>query len=154
MRSTIGSWLAQATLAPISPSKVKIDPAYDDRMVRVCRGIRAATAPDVPSASLQLLHSYPRRDENRRTPKIFRCASATDQRAGGNPARIRIIQVTSFALECAARIALRIVGIDTHKRPAIHATWRNAHASAFSRSLFRQCIRKLRHSNNEGKESS
>jgi hypothetical protein len=40
-------WLGQATLVPIPPSKTKSDPAYDDRMVQVCRKIRAAVAPDV-----------------------------------------------------------------------------------------------------------
>ncbi|MCP3415663.1 hypothetical protein NLM16_16240 [Bradyrhizobium brasilense] len=40
-------WLAQATIVPIPPSKVKTDPAYDDWMVQICKGIRVPTPPDV-----------------------------------------------------------------------------------------------------------
>lgn len=32
-------WLEQATLVPVPPSKVKADPGYDDRVVRICRGM-------------------------------------------------------------------------------------------------------------------
>jgi hypothetical protein len=40
-------WLDVATLVPIPPSKAKSDPLYDDRLVRMLRGIRPQSALDV-----------------------------------------------------------------------------------------------------------
>jgi hypothetical protein len=34
-------WLDASTLIPVPPSKARGDPAYDDRMTQICRGIRA-----------------------------------------------------------------------------------------------------------------
>ena len=46
-------WLDGATLVPVPPSKAKIDPDYDDRMSRICRGIRAASPLDVREMVVQ-----------------------------------------------------------------------------------------------------
>lgn len=35
-------WLEHATLVPVPPSKVRSDPGFDDRLVRVCRGMGQA----------------------------------------------------------------------------------------------------------------
>jgi len=35
-------WLAGATLVPVPPSKVRTDPEYDDRILRICRAIQNA----------------------------------------------------------------------------------------------------------------
>ncbi|MCA6105169.1 hypothetical protein [Bradyrhizobium australafricanum] len=61
-------WLAQATIVPIPPSKAKTDPAYDDRMVQVCRAIRAATPPDVRELVEQIASMDTFKGGNRRSP--------------------------------------------------------------------------------------
>lgn len=61
-------WLGQATLVPIPPSKVKTDPAYDDRMVQVCRGIRAPTPPDVRELVEQIASTDTFKGGNRKSP--------------------------------------------------------------------------------------
>jgi hypothetical protein len=40
-------WLSDSVLIPIPPSKIKTDPAHDDRILQICRGIRKPGAPDV-----------------------------------------------------------------------------------------------------------
>jgi hypothetical protein len=40
-------WLSNSVLIPIPPSKIKTDPAYDDRISQICRGIRKPGPPDV-----------------------------------------------------------------------------------------------------------
>ena len=47
-------WLAAATLVPIPPSKAKTDPLYDDRLVRMLRGIPAASPLDIRELIVQL----------------------------------------------------------------------------------------------------
>jgi hypothetical protein len=37
-------WLTKATLVPVPPSKARDHPDYDDRMMRICRGIGAGVA--------------------------------------------------------------------------------------------------------------
>jgi hypothetical protein len=46
-------WLDSATLVPVPPSKSKNDPLYDDRLVRMVRGIRGQPALDVRELVLQ-----------------------------------------------------------------------------------------------------
>jgi hypothetical protein len=40
-------WLSDSVLIPIPPSKIKTDPAHDDRISQICRGIRKPGPPDV-----------------------------------------------------------------------------------------------------------
>ncbi|MET4764216.1 hypothetical protein [Bradyrhizobium ottawaense] len=61
-------WLAQATIVPMPPSKVKTDPAYDDRMVQVCRGIRAPAPPDVRELIEQIASTDTFKGGNRKAP--------------------------------------------------------------------------------------
>ena len=61
-------WLAQATIVPVPPSKVKTDPAYDDRMVQVCRGIRAPTPTDVRELVEQVESTDTFKGGNRKSP--------------------------------------------------------------------------------------
>ncbi|MFK4381024.1 hypothetical protein [Bradyrhizobium sp. USDA 223] len=61
-------WLDQATIVPIPPSKVKTDPAYDDRMVQVCRGIRAPAPPDVRELIEQIAFTDTFKGGNRKAP--------------------------------------------------------------------------------------
>ncbi|WP_375779068.1 hypothetical protein ACE103_08530 [Bradyrhizobium sp. ma5] len=61
-------WLAQATLVPVPPSKIKADPAYDDRMVQVCRAIRAASPPDVRELVEQIASTDTFKGGNRKSP--------------------------------------------------------------------------------------
>jgi hypothetical protein len=64
-------WLNMATLVPIPPSKVKSDPIYDDRMVRMLQSIRAQPRLDVrelivQQANMDAAHGHqvrPRPDE-------------------------------------------------------------------------------------------
>ena len=39
------NWIQQSTLVPIPPSKAKGDPKYDDRVLRILKGIRSPHAP-------------------------------------------------------------------------------------------------------------
>jgi hypothetical protein len=61
-------WLGRATIVPIPPSKVKIDPAYDDRMVQVCRAIHGATPPDVRDLVEQIASTDTFKGGNRKSP--------------------------------------------------------------------------------------
>jgi hypothetical protein len=47
------TWLKDATLVPIPPSKARGHPDFDDRMTRVCRGIRPSRSLDVRSLVIQ-----------------------------------------------------------------------------------------------------
>lgn len=40
-------WLSGSVLVPVPPSKIRTDPAYDDRIAQICRGIRKPSQPDV-----------------------------------------------------------------------------------------------------------
>lgn len=46
-------WLDNATLVPVPPSKVKADPLYDDRLVRMLRAIRPAGTLDIRELIIQ-----------------------------------------------------------------------------------------------------
>jgi hypothetical protein len=61
-------WLAQATIVPIPPSKVKTDQAYDDRMVQVCRAIHAEPPPDVRELVEQIASTDTFKGGNRKSP--------------------------------------------------------------------------------------
>lgn len=47
------SWLSEATLVPIPPSKAKPDPLYDDRLVRMLRAIPAQKPLDIRELIIQ-----------------------------------------------------------------------------------------------------
>jgi predicted amidophosphoribosyltransferase len=62
-------WLDSATLVPIPPSKSKNDALYDDRMVRMLRGIRVQPALDVRELVVQRASTAAIHDqETRPTP--------------------------------------------------------------------------------------
>ncbi|UWU83149.1 hypothetical protein N2605_26880 [Bradyrhizobium yuanmingense] len=61
-------WLALATLVPIPPSKIKTDPNYDDRMVQVCRGIRAPAPADVRELVEQIASTDTFKGGHRKSP--------------------------------------------------------------------------------------
>lgn len=63
-----GDFLAQATLVPVPPSKIKTDPNYDDRMLQVCRGIRAPAPPDVRELVEQIASTDTFKGGNRKSP--------------------------------------------------------------------------------------
>jgi hypothetical protein len=65
-------WLTQATLVPIPPSKVKTDPNYDDRMVQVCRGIRAPAPTDVRELIEQIASTDTFKGGHRKSPAELR----------------------------------------------------------------------------------
>ena len=46
-------WLRTATLVPVPPSKNKIDPEYDDRIERICRGIQVGFDIDIRNLVIQ-----------------------------------------------------------------------------------------------------
>ena len=63
-------WLDVATLVPIPPSKSKNDALYDDRLVRMLRGIRAQPSLDVRELVFQRASTAAVHDqENRPTPE-------------------------------------------------------------------------------------
>lgn len=80
-RASLNSgWLDSATLVPIPPSKSKNDALYDDRMVRVLRGIRAEPQLDVRELVLQRASTAAVHDqENRPTPEQIQANYAIDQ---------------------------------------------------------------------------
>lgn len=41
----VAEWASEATFVPVPPSKARDHPEYDDRMLQVCRGIRAGQKP-------------------------------------------------------------------------------------------------------------
>ncbi|MGO9685587.1 MAG: hypothetical protein ACLPTZ_23950 [Beijerinckiaceae bacterium] len=59
------AWLEGGTLVPVPPSKAKGDPAYDDRMLQVCRQIRTPALDVrelvVQRSSLAAAHESPQR---------------------------------------------------------------------------------------------
>ncbi|MGV7215782.1 hypothetical protein [Bradyrhizobium sp. UFLA05-112] len=61
-------WLGQATIVPVPPSKMKTDPAYDDRMVQVCRAVRAPAPPDVRELVEQIASTNTFKGGNRMSP--------------------------------------------------------------------------------------
>jgi predicted amidophosphoribosyltransferase len=66
-------------LVPIPPSKSKSDALYDDRLVRMVRGIRAQPALDVRELVLQRTSTVAVHDqENRPTPKQIQANYAID----------------------------------------------------------------------------
>lgn len=72
-------WLDSATLVPIPPSKSKNDPLYDDRVVRMVRGIRAQPALDVRELIFQRASTAAVHDqENRPTPEQIQANYAID----------------------------------------------------------------------------
>jgi hypothetical protein len=73
-------WLNGATLVPIPPSKSKSDALYDDRLVRMVRGIRVQPALDMRELVLQRNSTAAVHDqENRPTPEQILANYAIDQ---------------------------------------------------------------------------
>ena len=62
-------WLDGGTLVPVPPSKARGHADYDDRMVRVCRQIRAAPALDVRELVVQR-NSLPTAHESLDRPTV------------------------------------------------------------------------------------
>lgn len=72
-------WLDGATLVPIPPSKSKSDALYDDRVVRMVRGIRAQPALDVRELVLQRASTVAVHDQaDRPTPEQIQANYAID----------------------------------------------------------------------------
>jgi predicted amidophosphoribosyltransferase len=72
-------WLDSATLVPVPPSKAKNDALYDDRLVRMLRGIRAQPALDVRELVVQRASTAAVHDqENRPTPEQIQANYAID----------------------------------------------------------------------------
>ncbi len=68
LSAVIGAeWLAQATLVPIPPSKIKTDPLYDDRMLQVCRKL-CTPPPDVRELVEQIESTETFKGGNRKPP--------------------------------------------------------------------------------------
>jgi hypothetical protein len=79
-------WLNTATLVPLPPSKAKSDALYDDRLVRMLRGIRSQPSLDVRELVLQRTSSAAVHDrESRPTPDEIQANYDTDD-ALRNPA--------------------------------------------------------------------
>jgi hypothetical protein len=74
------SWLSEATLVPIPPSKAKPDPLYDDRLVRMLRAIPAQRPLDIRELIIQqrIDHSAPIDDGGPR----HRCAADAERHPG------------------------------------------------------------------------
>ena len=73
-------WLDSATLVPVPPSKSKNDPLYDDRLVRMLRGIRGQPPLDVRELILQRASTAAAHDQqNRPTPDQIQANYAIDQ---------------------------------------------------------------------------
>jgi hypothetical protein len=73
-------WLDGATLVPMPPSKSKTDAFYDDRMLRMVRGIRAKPQLDVRELVLQRASTAPVHDQaNRPTPAQIQANYMIDQ---------------------------------------------------------------------------
>lgn len=65
-------WLAQASLVPTPPSKIKTDPDYDDRICRVCSQIRKPGAPQVLELIEQIGSTETFKGGNRKKPDELR----------------------------------------------------------------------------------
>jgi hypothetical protein len=73
-------WLNSATLVPIPPSKTKNDALYDDRLVRVLRGIRGNPELDMRELVFQRASTAAVHDqENRPTPEQLQANYGIDQ---------------------------------------------------------------------------
>jgi hypothetical protein len=80
----------RATLVPVPPSKARGDPAYDDRMTKVCQGIRAGL--DVRELVVQS-ESLPAAHESKDRPTVvdlLRVWSIDEQLANPSPRWIGI----------------------------------------------------------------
>jgi hypothetical protein len=62
-------WLAVGTLVPVPPSKVRGDPEYDDRILKICQAIPAARAVDIREIVIQT-RSLPAAHESGQRPSI------------------------------------------------------------------------------------
>jgi predicted amidophosphoribosyltransferase len=63
------AWLDGATIVPVPPSKAKSDAGYDDRILQVCRQIRAAPPVDVRELVVQQ-NSLPAAHESQNRPTV------------------------------------------------------------------------------------
>jgi hypothetical protein len=65
-------WLSNSVLIPIPPSKIKADPAYDDRISQICRGIRKPGPSEVRELIEQIKSTEPFHEGQRLKPNELR----------------------------------------------------------------------------------
>lgn len=71
-RTLSSEWLAGSVLVPVPPSKIKTDPLHDDRMSRICHGIRRPNEPDVREIIEQIRSTETFKGGNRLRPEDLR----------------------------------------------------------------------------------
>jgi len=74
------AWLAQACLVPVPPSKIRTDPAYDDRIYRVCKSIRRPNEPNIRELIEQIESTDTFKGGSRRKPEELRSNYRFDDR--------------------------------------------------------------------------
>lgn len=89
------NWLRTGTLVPIPPSKIATDPAYDDRMLRVCQGIaaRSGTNADVRELVVQRTSSvaFHESDERPKVEDLIANYAIVEQRCAPAPTAIALV---------------------------------------------------------------
>ena len=71
-RTLNADWLAKAVIVPVPPSKVKSDELFDDRIFRICRGIRKPGEPVVNELIEQIKSTETFKGGNRLKPAELR----------------------------------------------------------------------------------
>lgn len=66
------AWVANTVMVPVPPSKIRTDPLYDDRITKVCAGIRKPGQPDVREIVEQITSTDSFKGGNRLKPAELR----------------------------------------------------------------------------------
>ena len=84
-----GEWLDTATLIPIPPSKVRNDPLYDDRLVRMLRAMRSQPPVNVREVIVQRASMEAAHDaENRPRPEDIEANYTIDEQLRNPPPQV------------------------------------------------------------------
>jgi hypothetical protein len=78
------TWLSNAALIPVPPSKIKTDAGYDDRISQICRGIRKPGQPDVRELVEQIESTEAFHEGQRQKPEELRANYRFNESHFGN----------------------------------------------------------------------
>lgn len=85
-------WLSKSALIPIPPSKIKTDAGHDDRIFKICRGIRKPGEPDVRELIEQITSTEAFHEGQRLKPHELRANYCFNEACFNNfPASVGVV---------------------------------------------------------------
>lgn len=86
-------WMEEAVLVPTPPSKIKTDPAYDDRITRICNAIKSTAKVDVRELVVQTQSTDAVHEGERLTPDQLKAIYQIDESlcGPGDPKYIGVV---------------------------------------------------------------